>query len=80
MRDASRLLRWRQRYAPDSVALGVAPLGLHGSDNILKVAYAAGEAVDPRDHQHVTAAEEVEDGAKLLTSCGRGAGALLRAD
>jgi hypothetical protein len=65
---------------PTFVWLEGCALGLHGSDDILKVAYAAGEAVDPRDHQHITAAEEVEDGAKLLTSCGRGAGALLRAD
>ena len=35
------------------------------------------EPVDARDHEHVAAAEEVQDGAKLLASCGRPAAVLL---
>ena len=34
------------------------------------------EAVDARNHQHVTAAEEVQDGAKFLARCGHCAAAL----
>ena len=47
-------------------------LGLHGSDNILKVAYAAGEAVDPRDHERFALSErptplaDVELAAQLV--------------
>jgi hypothetical protein len=57
-----------------SVALHPWP---YGPDDILKVAYAAREPVNARHHQHVAAAKEVQDGAKLLSSCGRRSAALL---
>jgi hypothetical protein len=45
--------------------------------DILQIADAAGQAVNARDHQHVTLAEEVEDGAQFLPSCRARAAALL---
>jgi hypothetical protein len=38
------------------------------------------EAVDPRHHEHVVLAEEVEHGAQLFAAGGRGAAPLLGAD
>jgi hypothetical protein len=42
----------------------------------LKVANAPGEPVDPRHHEDITLAHEIEDGAQLLTPC-RGRAAAL---
>jgi hypothetical protein len=55
-------------------------LGLQGADDILEVADAARQAIDPGDHQHIALAQEVEYGAQLLAA-GRGsAAALLRSN
>jgi hypothetical protein len=46
------------------------PTGPDRADDVLQVPDAAGEPVDPDDHQHVP--EEVEHGTELLPALGRG--------
>jgi hypothetical protein len=53
---------------------------LHVPHNVLKVADAAGEAIDAGHHQHVALAEEIEHAAQFLAPRGRGAAPLLGAD
>ena len=43
---------------------------LHRTNDVLKVSNAMREAVNTRDHQHVTGSQEVEQSAQLSAPCG----------
>jgi hypothetical protein len=60
-----------------SVAFNAAPRARTNADDVLQVPDAARQAVDPRDHEHVALAEEIEHGPQFLPAVRRGAAALL---
>jgi hypothetical protein len=49
-------------------------------DDVLEVAHVTGEPVDPRDHQRVALAQELEQGLQFFSPLGARAGNLLIPD
>jgi hypothetical protein len=61
-----------------SVARSATPLAF--SARTTQIPNAARQAVDPRDHQHITSVNELQQGLQLLPAVGAGPTLLLRPD
>jgi hypothetical protein len=63
-----------------SVAFQAGAERLHGTYDVLEVAGAAGQAVDPRNDQHIALAQEIENRPELGAAFRGGAACLLLPD